>query len=118
VIRLLKGEATPIETEAAGTQIKYEVKVISTADQARLLDLAQRVNTIEGMHAYKAAVLRTCVQGLVIGGQSVDAGDLADRADLSHQQTLEIVQRIVAEAERVLFPGEETVGKSASQQGQ
>jgi len=115
MIRLLKGEATPVETEAEGTALRYEVKAITTAEQARLLDLAQRTHTIEGVQAYYAAVLRIAVQGLTIGGQDVDAAELADRADLSHNPTLEIVKQIVAEAERALFPGEDTLGKSASQ---
>jgi len=115
VIRLLKGEATPVETEAEGTAIRYEVKVITTAEQARLLDLARRADTIEGMQAYMAAVLRIAVQDLTIGGHDVDAAELAERADLSHQPTLAIIKRIVAEAERALFPGEDTLGKSGSQ---
>jgi len=115
MLRLLKGEATPVKTEAAGAQIEFEVKTITTAEQARLLDLAQRSGDgIEAMHRYMAEVLRVCVQGLRVGGQAIDAAELAERADLSHRDTLAVVQAIVAEAEKVVFAGAEHEGKSGS----
>lgn len=116
-LRLLKGEATPVKTQAAGAEIEFEVQVITTAQQARLLDLAQRADSVEGMHRYMAEVLRSCVQGLRVGGTAIDAAELAERADLSHRDTLAIVQAIVAEAERVIFAGAEHEGKSASPRG-
>jgi len=112
MIKLLLGQEQRCKIEAEGTQIEFSVPVITTAQQARLLDLAQdAASGIEGMYRYMAEVLRIGVRDLRIGGQEVDASELAERADLSHRQTLAIVQAIVREAERHLFAGEELAGK-------
>lgn len=111
-IRLLRGEATPCEAEYQGCKITFEAKVISSAQQARLMDLASRAITLAGTHAYAAEVLRTAVQGLVIGGQEVDPVELAERADLSDPDTLGTIAAIVGAADKVLFAGGDEVKKS------
>jgi len=111
-IKLLLEQEQQVSIETEGTQIEFAVPVITTAQQARLLDLAQGAGaSIEGMYRYMAEVLRIGVRDLRIGGQEVDAKELADRADLSHRQTLVIVQAIVREAEQHLFAGEEHAKK-------
>lgn len=104
-LRLLRGEATPCHTEVDGVPIAFEVEAISTAQQARLIDLASTATDAAGRARYIAAVLRMAVRELTIDGQTVDAGELADRADLSHPDTFRVLAAIVEEADKVLYPG-------------
>lgn len=117
-LALLKGEATHVETEIEGVPVSFDVEVISTAQQARLISLAAKEPTVENRVAYMTTALGMAVRNLIIDGEEVDAAELAKRADLSHQQTFEIIAGIVAEADKLLFAGADLVGKSdASPEG-
>ena len=114
MFKLLKGEVEHVKVEFKGTEIAFDIKVITTAEQARLMDLGRTPRTVENIHRYWKAVLEICVDNLRIGNQAVDAADLAKRADLSHETTVELLRTIVETVEEKAFASEEEAKKSSS----
>ena len=112
MFRLLRDQVEHAEIEVDGIKVEFDVKVISTSEQARLMDLAGLPATIENRSKYWQQVLISCIDNLVIGGQSVDAVELATRGDLGHKQTIKIMREIASKAEDYIFVTEEEVKKS------
>ena len=116
MIKLLRGQAEGIEREG----VKLTLSVISTAQQARLMDLSGD-NSINGQMKVTAYYLRNCIEptkvGTVekrvieIGGEEYDTAVLIESADLSDKETIKVMLCIRKMCDELAFVNTEQVKK-------
>jgi len=105
-MRFLRGQSETLTDD----EITVVIKVISTAQQARLSDLAGDTS-ISGRISMIGYILNNCIESLAIDGESIDPVTVATSADISDKDTLEMVMRIGALAVGGIFPTKEAVKK-------
>jgi len=105
-MKLLNGQ---VETVTDG-DISVSVSVISTAKQARLMDLAL-IKGAEGRICFVNYLLRECIDSISISGEDFDPVELSEKADISDQETLKALLKIGEIAEGVVFPAPDTEKK-------
>lgn len=105
-MKLLKGQTEVIETE----NLKISVKVIDTATQAAISDLASD-STIQGRIKMVGFILRNVVSDIEIDGTKYDPKELSAKADISDTETLITMLSIGSEVIKVCFPSGESEKK-------
>ena len=86
MIKLLRGQSEEIEKDG----VKLTLSVISTAQQARLMDLSAD-QSIDGQMKVVAYYLRNCIESIEIGGKEYDTAVLIESADLSDKETIKVM---------------------------
>jgi len=109
-----KGEVTDGPT----VTIEFDVPVIDSSMEARLLDLARFAYLNEGKQKYLACQLENCVKGDVIkvNGEEISAKKLAKYGDLAEPVTSGILTIISREIDANIFVSEDDKKKSKRQQ--
>ncbi len=112
MLKFLNGESERVELDYEGIKIEFDCKVISTREQAHLMDLGALPRTVENTQRYFAAALKTCVDNLRVGDVDVPVSDLADRADMSDKTTVAVIRAIVDACDERIYAGVEDQKKS------
>ena len=118
MIKLLRGQSEKVSvteklktikdgkpSDGAEVSISFEVPVIDSAMQARLLDLSGYVYSQEGKQRYIACQLKNCITDdeLNINGEVFSASELASIGDMTDRTTLGILAIISREVDKTIF---------------
>ena len=106
MIKLLRGQTEEIENDG----VKISMRVISSAQQARIMDLAGDAS-IEGDMKVVAYYLRNCIESIEIGDKKYDTDVLIECADLSDEDTVKTMLNIRKMCDGLTFVGTEQVKK-------
>ena len=106
MIKLLRGQTEEVENDG----VKLSMKVISSAQQARLMDLSGD-RSVEGDMKVVTYYLRNCIESIEIGGKEYDTNVLIECADLSDESTVKTMLNIRKMCDGLAFVGVEQVKK-------
>lgn len=98
MIKLLRGQTEEVEDDG----VKLTISVITSAQQAKLMDLSGD-QTIEGQMKVVAYYLRNCIDFIEIDGQEYDTDTLIKSADLSDAETIKVMLKIRKMSDEVAF---------------
>ena len=117
-MKLLRGQAEKVNikerikmmkngelSDGPEVSISFEVEVVDSALQARLLDLSRFVYSQEGKQRYIACQLKQCISGDVFTVNDADmkASDWATMADFTDPETAGILAVISREIDKHVF---------------
>jgi hypothetical protein len=105
-MKLLKGQTERVEKDG----IAVDVKVITTAMQARLSEMSID-SSMSGRVKMIGFILNNCVESVEVDGSTYDPRELAEKADISDKGTLEAMLKISAMVANVAFPTAEEAKK-------
>jgi len=104
-------------TDGPTVKVEFDVTVIDSSMEARLLDLARFAYLNEGKQKYLACQLENCVKDDVIkvNGETISAKKLAHKGDLAEPVTAGILTIISREIDDKIFVTEDDKKKSERQ---
>ena len=117
MIKLLRGESEQVDVKekigGVEVEISFRISVVSSSMQARLLDLAKFAFSDEGKQKYFSCQFKNCLDGdvITVSGKDICASELADRADLSHYDTMQIIGLVSGRIDKFIFVQDEEVKK-------
>ena len=106
MIKLLRGQTEEIESEG----VKLSLKVISSGQQAKLMDLSGD-QSVEGQLKVTTYYLRNCIESIEIGGKEYDTEVLIECADMSDEETVKTMLNIRKMCDGLAFVGVAQVKK-------
>lgn len=89
-LKLLRDEVETVDEDG----LKIGVKVISTSQQARVLDLYSRAYDAEGKAALFAFILNHCLASVSIDGTKYVPAELAETANIADDETFTTLKQI------------------------
>ena len=97
-IKLLRGQSETVEKDG----IKLVVKVVSTAEQARVLDRNSRSFDVQGRCALFSYLFSNCLESIIVEDDTYVPEDLANNYNIADDDTFETLEKIARMTVRAL----------------